>query len=1271
MGHRWLIAGGCIFGLSFVASLIVSRNPQKAVVTGAIATVSAASVLLIEKFQKQPSTPSAQLEQLIQQRESIRQAIELLNRRHCILDGQRHELEQRIAALESRQKSLQNDIDELEQKKAELYQQVQTRQEQVQALSFQEQELQHRTQQVQDEINRLEQQRQALGAQVEYLENQRQTLLLRRQELAEQRQHLEQDVQALRQAKEDLNCELNLLASQGQDLQQQIQSARDELSNLHEQKSQLNHQIETLRDEIEVLKQRQRELETSKLQCQEELDTLTARQDELRRTLEQLQAQCQRVLQEDALHSEGKESSPPQEQGLELGVPAPSQTTTVTVDRQLTSISSKVRKFVPLVPPKEFRLSNVEHTEWLWEDVLWPRCTKKDPLFLGSICLPKKDTDETWGTKTILSIVGSELKRFGENNIRYDHLHERCGDEENLYWLKIITFAFVEYAYYMDSDEEDYENRFWEGLCKRLDIPSQQKMQNSLREIARQGIKKLKLPIAEDGYEVVSTLWLQSGIPRHNLHHFADVIVDLGAELNWQQIRDYDTLSLAQKLLDICRDRYPSRRLLKRFLEYSCRPGMEPISGEILQDIARVAVVLREHGKQPEILLDDAQRQEFIVTEKIEFKFFVRDWDAVVRILSPERPGRNWLTIQRRPLTLWLDVETLNIQLVLPEQYLQHINWSPGVCFIPQVNWQGRIDPSGKVTIPELTQTLQHIPEKWVWQLTDDQGRELLCWEVNGISSNFPALIFDAWTGEYLQSQPSIAGATEIFCFTQEGNEIHPGVAVEVIDAHVPCSISGWYGKRLKLTAQFGELEFSFGKVEWRLSPIDACLRGLSLPRQRFSYLEVPTLWYLRRPEETELVLAIETPASDTPFEKRLTDFHSNDWLPINLDEWIKQPGQYRVSLRDWSQAFDVKASYEIREEHVAEFPEVAILRRQGVDCVRINQLPLELDGSHQLWSETLIITGLWPLEPVDLLLDCSVCQTRQADKNGQLTVELASLRDLLPSATRLDYRRSGQSPQALVFLRQITWEWQDKALLLKGLNPHSDYKLIGWNLLRPHEAQVAISIPEGSQVTISLENINPGIYYWQIDDAEKVVKAIGWWCGYKQYDFSISPDENKNLTEFCYAILDHSLLNEFQKVALKLDWDRNWIQGVLRSLQRREFFFPEWLDANALIAKLQAILEPRQGDWYKVGVETGKRGDFRRDLLDRIRQDNLWSIILDFQRHPDKNQRDIALVKVSPSDMEVALDCLRSTSGFAWMSRQPLTPDEIAELLPDENCHG
>ncbi len=153
--------------------------------------------------------------------------------------------------------------------------------------------------------------------------------------------------------------------------------------------------------------------------------------------------------------------------------------------------------------------------------------------FLGNINIEPKKSDR------IIDIVGKNLQKL--DCITENSLHKSFFQiEQN--WIKIITFALSEYAYYY-SDE-----RFWEGFCDRINIEHSQTVENTLRQITEQGINLLGLIKASGGYKYVSTLWLQSGVPKQNMNHFAIIVQDVADEYGWLDISHSSVQDLAEAL---------------------------------------------------------------------------------------------------------------------------------------------------------------------------------------------------------------------------------------------------------------------------------------------------------------------------------------------------------------------------------------------------------------------------------------------------------------------------------------------------------------------------------------------------------------------------------------------------------------------------------------------------------------------------------------------------------------------------------------------------
>ncbi|HIK54211.1 MAG TPA: hypothetical protein IGS37_03495, partial [Synechococcales cyanobacterium M55_K2018_004] len=860
----------------------------------------------LEADQQKHHSLQSDLAALEQQRQTLEQALATTRQ-------QAHDAEAQLAELRSQVPRLQAQLAETSQEKATLQQAVRTLETQQQSLTAaiaqltaHEQALQTQEANLQTSLANLAEQQQRLNCQLEAD--------------CQERQHLQQDLDNLALHRQELTATTAALDSQLQDMRAQHQALTltlrqqtEEQGRLEQHLSQLRQQLQTDRQQHDSLTQNLEALSRQADQLQERIKTLTQEQqqltsqrDELVAALQQLPVQVETAQAQQEPYRASQIAVPSAtsvisdlpasdttDDGVEpnAGVDGVEPSPAASLEPTIVS-PEPVRPFRPLVEPTDFRLADPEHTEWLWEEVIDPRWQCRP--FLGSVCLPREDTDEVWGTETIVTIVGQNLRRLGENNLNCDYIYERFDDEDNRNWLKILTFVMSECAYHMEA-----ASGFWQGLCNRLNLPYQSDNAipvTTLKTLAEDGIDLLNLPRAVGGYPIVSTLWLQSGIPYRNLHHFADLVADLVDQLGWSAIQNREARSLARELLNTCQNNYPGRTVLQRFLAYSCQPDAEPVAGELLQSIASVAIALRDYQQAPEILLNSTQRQEFLVDRVPQFKFFLRDWQALAQILRPDRPGINRRS-GHKPLTLRLDLETFTIELVLPAQTLRNADWPAGVCSIPAVDWHGEIDAEGQIEIEELTQSVEQIAEEWQWPLLDAQATPLHPWEVEGIRPDVPCLIFDAWTGDRLLPNPDLTDNPEIFCFVPNGTTVSWD-AVEQLDDRVPCSIQGWQGQRLRLAGQFGQLHVQCPDsapvtLRWQLAPTEPSLRGLHLPGQVSDYLEPPTLWYPPHTAALSLNLTLEERSLEEPAPsiQQTVSLPANDrWSPVPLNQWPDRP---------------------------------------------------------------------------------------------------------------------------------------------------------------------------------------------------------------------------------------------------------------------------------------------------------------------------------------------------------------------------------------------
>lgn len=643
--------------------------------------------------------------------------------------------------------------------------------------------------------------------------------------------------------------------------------------------------------------------------------------------------------------------------------------------------------------------------------------------FLGSVGIERESTEE------ILDIVGENLGRL--ESVTSTQLRRYFGEYETN-WIKFLTFALSEYAYYDDGN-----HGYWQGLCDRLDIYYSQGTTHALQQVVWQGIKELGLVKSSKANRYVSSLWLQSGIPCQNLGHFADLIQAL--DYDWWDIAHADPVDLAQLLCDVCQHRFPNRGRLLTFLRSSCPEDHEeeadPISGTLLQGLASVAYELERRGESPEILRDELQRTRILQNYSLPNTFFLRSWDSLINVLTPRskkclRPSI--ISQRRKPLSLLLDItDSFDIQLLLPEQEIYRKEWKQlqaEYCTIPEGNWEGTINiGSGVVKIPELRQTLTQSAVQWAWQLRSHSDRVLLEWQYPGIQPDQLCLIFDADTGEW-RSPEQLQISSEIILFTPNDVEREYGENIELIDSFIPCSLQGWRGHLIQRKGNSAEITLQQGvvtkKISWQQSSyLQPKLQGIHLKSHHISFLGTPTLWHPPGIIAKTLNILIEDlkqREAITQPNEQITIAASTGWQEIDLHQWIQTSGTYNIRLwnsnTQWSEIFQIQEDFQL--SHLPSVQDVNILDRQKNT---IQEFPADCLESHDFWLEELTIKGLWPLEELDFDLtngEDKVSILRKVDGLGDVVINLASFRDVLAEADRysLTWLREGKGYQLLSF---------------------------------------------------------------------------------------------------------------------------------------------------------------------------------------------------------------------------------------------------------------
>jgi hypothetical protein len=977
----WLWIGSVAFGLGFSISLPFNRDLRQSVIAGfAAVPATSATVLLLQHQQKR--------------------------------------------RMRRNQMILADEIDQLVSQKQNLISSSATTTSTLEQLQSQIGELQA-------ELNQIE---------VTFSAQQ----LLRQTEI-EALTDLETQQQKRQTAIDSLTTELEILEGRLHTEQQSLQAA---LVEKQAQKSELAK----LQIQIRLQQQRKAELDTSVTQKQVRQQKLVETVERLQTEKQQLEAQiAAQISQREALRQEFSESLAQQELTPDLDLDSFNQ---FEFDVELYSVAGNDEGIAPLetesdeltlaslkslqVAHESSRVSSMllsferpSHTKTLWQEKLLPYWKHRDfpagSRFLGSFRIQKLATDE------LLSLVGENLRKVG--SLTQTRLIHRFTDpEEN--WVKIVTLALSEYAYYYSGD------RFWEGFCDRLGLSHSQNAQKALQTVADRGADLLGLVRAKGGYRYVSTLWLQSGIPHQNLDQFAQLVQDLQENYGWEHLAEAEHSTLAEILFDTCQTQHRGWGTLGHFLESSCASSensdeerVDPISGQLVQGIAVVAQELERQQLSPQVLLNDEEREAFLGNSYLPRNFFLRSWETLTKVITLRDSAstrRRLVSLRPKRLFLEMNLESLDTQLVLPEQTLWQPKWKDlrGTnCTITEADWEETMPREGHLEIPELVMPVESDTQSWECTLRNHNNVELQKWQLSSVLPELPCLIFDSMTGEYIplcQPEAVIIGAAEILCFTPKDTVVQPGLGIECRDRGIPSSLRGWRGVHLELTASEAVITLIKSAtestvVQWKTRPVEPFVQGLRLQGKQPIYLEAPTLWLPPMAQETTLNLLIDDVTHKSVVARSVETIATNQWRSLPLNEWLQAPGRYEIKL--WNISFRWAHRFEIHEKYYLPAPvqRQPKVRYDRKDCTH---LPVQVETTAKFWAAQIQINGLWPMEYVSLWLSdkqSEISCSLQADRIGMLDISVAQFYELLPKAEcyALSYQVSGIEKQPLIKVDQ------------------------------------------------------------------------------------------------------------------------------------------------------------------------------------------------------------------------------------------------------------
>lgn len=982
MIKKWLALGTVTFGIGFGLSLLVSRDVKRSVVSGAIAVPAAlVGVAVLE-------------------------------------NGRKRSLKDEIADLEKRLNELNKEIAGLEKQIAEREKEKKELESTIPQLNGELEKLRSDKKAIELEIAELTAEKQKLSNDLTELQSRRENLIEAIGNLEARERELNERISDLKGQENALEENIDRLQRERQELVTAIATSRDELHGLNEAIDHLESRSNSLRERVTELEKQKDNLEEIQQQIYkltENVDRLEIQKQGLQTTIDELEKKKQEL--------EPKSFDP------EPDLPSESDIDPIP---DLIIISYPERdKVTPYYLQK------------LWEEGLYPFWYHSNRpsgrRFLGSVPVQQEESDKLY------NILAFKLRNF--EAVTYEALdgslssYFRGGKDDC--WLNIFTFLMSEYAYFHSEEN----NKFWKGLCDKLQIKHSDNVEKELRKIAGEGMKKLGLIQTNNGFRFVSNLWLQSGIPVKNIGHFSQLVQEEADEYGWWEIAHSEPIDIAEQLLSSCQKRHKGWGTLKNFLStsYSEEEKLEPITGELVQGIARIAYILEKENRPVHSIQDPHFIEQISREYVLPQSFFLRDWEQIIKILTPRKDPINTIVSRRvKSLFLFLDVAyTGNTELILPRQTFDRANlnkYKGSNCYIPEAEWIGEVSIDGKLEIPELSKKIHETDEIREFKLLDRNKKEIYKWPKQGIDNSLPCLIFDAARGTHLPvylPNPRIVGIEEIICFYPKEITIEFSEEIETIDPYIPCSIQNWRGQQIRLFDRSASIDLTFPddrppqKIIWnRDSEYHPALVGTRLMNLKGIdiYLDPPTFWYPPSDRDFTINMVLDNLNERTTITRQTYPKQkSSEWYQIPLQEWIIKPDPAPPALRSryqvyfeidyqrWTYQFEIRREYRILETPAIVSPSIEL--RTG------ESIPYICNSSNQFWSKTITIKGLWVLEEIVFLLDNgkeSIAYQVQADTSGEVIFNVAVLHDALSPSNyyRLEYQRLGLETRQLLEYR-------------------------------------------------------------------------------------------------------------------------------------------------------------------------------------------------------------------------------------------------------------
>ncbi|WP_017294952.1 hypothetical protein [Geminocystis herdmanii] len=502
---------------------------------------------------------------IVQEVKTLKRQVEDLTREKEILDSEIKVLSDNFAELDAMRKNLQNDIYSLEKNKDDL--QTKVKEEEGILLNLQQQiqettqtkdtqeilvaKLNEKISELENIYNSLKVQNNSLNNEANELKNQLKLIILAINEEQKKREILEAEIinqNAILDVKhreidainssielkirelENINQDINERTKQGEELTKIVDNNQEKseqlLLKIREKKvilQQLEIEIdsytknkEQLIREIDIDFTNKKQLETdinsdieNKEKLIREIDIYLEDREQIKRDINDSNENKEQLKKEIDTYIENKQNLHQEISSLEAKKQA-LEFLIQKLDKQITEKKEQDFEVETVIKPStdDDYKQRRDYLSILWLRDIFPCWLDKNKpegeRYLGNINISREFSE------MLLDSIEFHLKGFESINREALDNYFKGKDWTNNNWINTFTFALSEYAYYYRNDRAaPLRDRFWQGFCHRISINHSLTVENTLREIVRDGIQQLGLIEAEEGYEYVSTLKLQ------------------------------------------------------------------------------------------------------------------------------------------------------------------------------------------------------------------------------------------------------------------------------------------------------------------------------------------------------------------------------------------------------------------------------------------------------------------------------------------------------------------------------------------------------------------------------------------------------------------------------------------------------------------------------------------------------------------------------------------------------------------------------------------